>query len=94
MEYGVKATEQNADKAGVFSHGEKKQDGDESSRNNRVRGVPMPEDMEQNQVSRDEPCARQGERPAAGQEPVVFRHGFGSLGSFTSAMAARVVAKT
>lgn len=51
VEYGVETVEQNGQKTQMFRYGEQEQDGEESARKERLRGVPMSQDMEQNQVS-------------------------------------------
>lgn len=75
----METSKQKGEKAHVLRHSEEKQDGDESARKERVRTVPMPQDMEQNQMNRDEPCSEQGELPAPREEWVVLGHGFGPL---------------
>lgn len=72
----VKTANQNREKPDVRRRDKKNHDKSESTGDEPVRQVPMPEPVEQKQMNRDERCDEEGEQPASAREAVMFHHGF------------------
>ena len=75
----MNTAKQDRKQAGVLRHGKGNHDKDESTWDEPVRRVPMPEHVKQKQMSCNKRHPQEGEQPAVRRKAFVFHHGFDPL---------------